>query len=71
MRPVDFKIPGPLCSNGHKRTEKNTRWITTVVKGRKYKAIRCRICEAAQSNLYYANQAKRMKEARANMEGPT
>lgn len=62
-RPAQIYLPGPYCSKGHRRTEKNTDWNYHKINGRMYLMARCKICVSAQRKLYYQHN-KRKRETR-------
>lgn len=73
-RRASIYLPLPYCSNGHKRTEKNTRWRTLRMYGKyEYRTARCAICEAAAQlarNSYHARLSKRRKTVRIEQPQP-
>lgn len=58
-------LPMRKCKKGHKRTEKNTRWLTYTILGKyTYRTARCIRCEREEYSARYARR-KRIQELHA------
>lgn len=49
--------PRPYCNEGHRRTQRTTRWVELHIGGRDYLQIRCLICKAKENRLRYYRRA--------------